>query len=146
MSTIYPTLNVTVTSEYPLLKITPAPSIIIGSGSGSGSGSGAPGAPGARGATGRSRLDQTPACLIKEGRYSDSPCPWDANGKRFAFTHWRFMGIGGDGVRRSLKSSGHITRRGDTPIRPAHGRPMESASHSLVGASWASAETESAAP
>ena len=52
MSTIYPTLNVTVTSEYPLLKITPAPSIIIGSGSGSGSGSGAPGAPGARGATG----------------------------------------------------------------------------------------------
>jgi hypothetical protein len=52
MSTPYPTLNITVTSEYPLLKITPAPSIIIGSGSGSGSGSGAPGAPGARGATG----------------------------------------------------------------------------------------------
>ena len=38
-----------------------------------------------------------------------------------------------------------ITRKGDTPIRPAHGMPMESASHSLIGTSWASAETESAA-
>ena len=52
MSTTYQTLNVSVTSQYPLLKIIAAPSIIIGSGSGSGSGSGAPGAPGARGATG----------------------------------------------------------------------------------------------
>jgi hypothetical protein len=31
----------------------------------------------------------------KEGRYSDSPCPWEANEKRFAITHWQFMGIGG---------------------------------------------------
>jgi hypothetical protein len=60
----------------------------------------------------------------KEGRYSDSPCPWEANEKRFAITHWQFMG----------------TRRGDTPIRPVHGKPMERASPSLIGNSWASAE------
>ena len=50
--TLYPTLNVNVTSQYPVLKITPSPSIIIGSGSGSSSGSGSPGAPGQAGATG----------------------------------------------------------------------------------------------
>lgn len=34
----------------------------------------------------------------------------------------------------------HITRKGYTPIRPAHGRPMKSFSHSLIGTSWTSAE------
>jgi hypothetical protein len=54
--TLYPTLNVNVTSEYPVLKILTSPPIIIGSGSGSSSfapgGAGPPGANGATGATG----------------------------------------------------------------------------------------------
>jgi hypothetical protein len=54
--TLYPTLNVNVTSEYPVLKILTSPPIIIGSGSGSSSfapgGVGPPGANGATGATG----------------------------------------------------------------------------------------------
>jgi len=54
--TLYPTLNVSVTSQYPVLKILTSPPIIIGSGSGSSSfapgGAGPPGANGATGATG----------------------------------------------------------------------------------------------
>ena len=42
---------------------------------------------------------------ILETRRGDTPIrpsPWQDHGKRFAFSHGRFMGIGGDGVRRSL--------------------------------------------
>jgi hypothetical protein len=66
-----------------------------------------------------------------EGRYSDSPCPWEANEKRSAFTHWHLMDIGG---------SESAAPRGDTPIRPVHGMPMKSAPHSLIGTSCASAD------
>lgn len=52
--TLYPTLNVSVTSQYPVLKILTSPPIIIGSGSSSFApgGAGPPGANGATGATG----------------------------------------------------------------------------------------------
>ena len=33
-----------------------------------------------------------PRAEHKAGRYSDSPRPWKANEKCFAFTHWLFMG------------------------------------------------------
>jgi hypothetical protein len=65
------------------------------------------------------------------GANSDSPCPWEANGKHSAFTHWLLMDIGG---------SESAAPWGDTPIRPAHGRTMESASPSLIGPSWTSAD------
>lgn len=62
MSTPYPTLNVTVTSQYPLLKILTSPPIIIGSGSGSSSfapgGPGPIGPTGATGATGSISINQ----------------------------------------------------------------------------------------
>jgi hypothetical protein len=35
---------------------------------------------------------------------SESPCPWEANEKRFAFTHWLLHGRRRIGVRRSLKA------------------------------------------
>jgi hypothetical protein len=57
----------------------------------------------------------------KEGRHSDSPCPWKANGKRFAFTHWHLMDIGGSECRASDSEPAQIAKR--TP----HGRRQSAA-------------------
>jgi hypothetical protein len=46
-----------------------------------------------------------------EGRYPDSPRAWEANEKRFAFTHWHLMRIGGSECRASDSEPSQIAKR-----------------------------------
>jgi hypothetical protein len=123
-------------------------------------------------------LDQTTSRLTKEGRTpirpvhakpikrappspigtpwaqggadSDPPCPCEANEKRSAITHWRFMDIGGsesaapcqaNEKRSAIHSLAlHRHKEGRTPIRPVHAKPMKSAPQSPIGTPWASAD------